>query len=115
MIENNIKKIKIMHLPETDQIDKDEIYSHIEKTYDKINDLLPGELVLEIHFKKNHQGNDKREKFEIKAGAIIAGFSFHSSFSNWDIGKTLKQSLLALERETIKAKNSTKVRNPKPE
>ena len=99
-----IKKIKITHLPETTNMDKEEIYSHIEKTYDKINDLLPGELVMEIHFKKNKQGNEKREKVEIKAGAIIAGFSFHSSFSGWDINKILKQSLLALERETIKAK-----------
>jgi len=115
MVENMIKKIKITHLPETTQLDKDEIYSHIERTYSKINVLLPGELVMEIHFKKNQQGNSKRNLFEIKAGAIIAGYSFHSAFSGWDINKTLKKTLIALEKETIKAKNNKKVRNPKPE
>jgi len=104
MEEKNIKKIKITHLPETTNMDKEKIYSHIEKVYDKINELLPGELVMEIHFKKNKQGNEKREKIEIKAGAIIAGFSLHSSFSGWDINKILKQTLIALERKTIKAK-----------
>ena len=108
MKENIAKKIKITHLPEIDRFQKDAIYTQIEKTYSKINELLPGELAMEIHFKKIHQGTHKREIFEIKSGAAIAGFSFRSSFSDWDIEKALKHSLLALEKETIKAKTNKK-------
>ncbi|MAG18261.1 MAG: hypothetical protein CL944_02185 [Candidatus Diapherotrites archaeon] len=97
------KLIQITHLPKQDEIKKQSLINAIEKSYGKLTSFLPGELMLEIHFRESKkQGN--REQFEVKANANVAGISLHSKFIDWDSEKALKQALTALEKEAIKAK-----------
>jgi len=104
---NQDRIIQITKLPQADALKKQALVNSIEKAYDRLNNLLPGELTLEIHFRESRK-HGKREQFEVKTNAVVEGISLHASFIDWDSEKALKKVLDSLEKEALKAKSLKK-------
>ncbi|HLC80096.1 MAG TPA: HPF/RaiA family ribosome-associated protein [archaeon] len=96
------RKLNITHLPKAHGVDKSSLTNTIERAYDKINQRLPGEMLMDVHFKEFH-GQGAREEVEVKAKVVIGGIHLHSSAKEWDAQKALHGALDAIEKEADKA------------
>ncbi|MCR4369370.1 MAG: hypothetical protein NUV67_05695 [archaeon] len=98
------KKIQIVHLPSINEIDKQVMAGNIEHAYERLGIYIPGELVMEVHFKQS-SSTGKRQLYEVHAHIRGIGKKFNAKFSDWDASKALNKTLAALEKEASKNKS----------
>ncbi len=96
------RKINISNLPEGHGIDKAILISLIEKAYDKMSQRMPGELLMEAHFKESHK-QSKTGQVEVKLKAVVAGITLNTDSIEWGAEKALKGAIQAIEKEAEKA------------
>jgi len=103
------RKLNISKMPQGHGIDKAIVTNLIERSYDKLNQRMQGELLMEVHFKEFHKSGTK-EEVEVKVRAVIAGFSFHADARDWSAEKAAKTALVAIEKEAQRAIEKKKLR-----
>lgn len=96
------RKLNISNMPDSHGIDKATITSLIERYYDKLGARMPGELLMDVHFKEFHKTGQK-EEVETKVKAVVAGFQFHAEGRGWSAEKSVKMALNTIEKEAERA------------
>ncbi len=103
------RKLNISNLPDGHGIDKAAVMGLIERAYDKLNDRMHKELLMEVHFKEFHKSGN-REEVETKVKAVVAGFQFNADARDWSAEKSVKSALEAIEKEAERAISKKKER-----
>ncbi|HLC93209.1 MAG TPA: hypothetical protein VJH23_05895 [archaeon] len=96
------RKLNISNMPQGHGIDEATIRNLLERAYDKLNDRMHGELLMDVHFKEFHKTGAK-EEVETKVKAVVAGFQFHADARDWSAEKSVKTALAAIEKEAQRA------------
>ncbi len=94
------KNIQIAKMPVVDEIDKAEIMGFIDKVYDKIARLVPGEFSLHVHF-KSHEKGGARKKHTVHLKLVTPKKTIVSKAVDWKLLIAVKNAASSLERETI--------------
>ena len=92
------RKINISHLPEGQGIDRSILTNIIEKFYDKLSKRLPGEMLLDVHFKEFRKHGSK-ELVETKVKVNVEGINLYATGEEWNAEMSLKEALAATEKE----------------
>ena len=102
MKRNTLRNIQTVNMPDLDRIELARIKSAIEGCYDKLSKILNTETFLKIHFKQHHT-TGQRQKHSVSMKLGFSGKTMFSNESGWQLHTTVQKACSYLERETIKA------------
>ena len=94
------RNIRTIGLPDFDEVDAAELQNSMEKTYDKLLQIVGEEIQLVLHFKDYNKGGAKT-KHSVHARLVSGGKTTSAQEVGWKAVGTAQKALKVLERETI--------------
>ena len=96
-------KIQISHIPKVQPVSKELLFGMANKTYERLNERFPGELIMDIHFRETKKTGN-REQIEAKVKTVVGGIVLNATFKEWSADKALKLCLAAISKEAQRKK-----------
>ena len=97
------RKIQVSGMPQGHGIDSARVETTIAKFYDKLAQMIPEPMTMEVHFKEAHTGG-KREQVEVHVKTVVGGGKnvLVSKQIEWDAEKAVHAALEAVLKEARK-------------
>ncbi|MEM4598772.1 MAG: CBS domain-containing protein [Candidatus Diapherotrites archaeon] len=95
-------KIQISGMPALSSLDEEKAKTRIKAAYEKLERLLPADVMLSIHFKSQRK-KGMRARHLVKAKVTSGKFSFNASSESWNLLTALEDALSVLQKEALKS------------
>jgi hypothetical protein len=100
LMEKNL--LQFSGIREEDTFEKTKVLNHSAQVHQKLQNMVTGEITLNIHVKKYAKNKESRVKYSIHAKLISPGFNFTAHAVEWGLYPAIRRALENLSRETIK-------------
>ncbi|MBN1941071.1 MAG: hypothetical protein JW772_02715 [Candidatus Diapherotrites archaeon] len=94
------RNIQFSSLPEIDEIDKDILMSSVFLSYDKLEKIAKGEVLLHLHF-KHSRAKGLRKRHSVHAKISLPGKTILAKADDWKLLTAVQTALRILERESL--------------
>jgi len=96
------RNIQISDLPGLDSFEEQKLKQALEKSFDRLQNIVHNELSLHVHFKQ-HEVEGRKAKHSVHLKLSFPGKTIVASESGWLLPGVAQKALEAIERETLKA------------